>query len=240
MGEVQEDLNLHVNYIFKKTKTNDLKWIHNYLQDSLHVLNFLGALRKGRPQRSTSVILTLQQSCCWSGSKGWIRTVRHDIPVNILYPPLHSWKWCSMWFYLHLWSLHFWIILLRPFLEVCSHRFAIWQFPTRPTNAHIYRHLWLSICEICQRFVESFGPRLRIASQWSAHQAAAQARCCVHDNTITLRSSSHREDLIRFLQQRQASGSIKLFFYAPFTATSVSTSSTRCEATDIIDVAFSL
>lgn len=84
------------------------------------------------------------------------------------------------------------------------------------------------------------GQDCKLSSQWSAHQAAAPARCCVHDNTITLRSSSNTDDLIRFLQQRQASGSIKLFFYAPFTTTSVSTSSTRCEATDIIYVAFNL
>lgn len=90
---------------------------------------------------------------------------------------------CRAWFYVHLGCFHLYVILHRPFGEICFHKFAaIWQSLTSGAKAHIYRHLWLATCEICQRRAEPFGPRLQIVSQWCAHQAAARARCSVHGN----------------------------------------------------------
>lgn len=93
---------------------------------------------------------------------------------------------------------HLWKFALR--------NLPTWQSPRSPTNAHIYRNLWLTMCEIYQRCVEPFGPRLQIASQWCAHHAAAQAQCNHSEEQYQQRRSNKLPS-----QHRQASGSIKTF-----------------------------
>lgn len=122
---------------------------------------------------------------------------------------------------MHRRCFHLYVILHRPFVEICFPKLAaIWQSLTSGAKAHIYRHLWLATCEICQRRTEPFGPRLQIVSQWCAHQAAAQARCSAHGKNSEEQYQQRRSNKLP-LKKTRASGSIKLFlctFYSHITA----------------------
>lgn len=192
----------------------------NICNISLHLFNFPGILTNGTlevdPLSSTPRRFNGQRA------KGRILTVRQHLPVTLYIhtATLTGHQRCSMWFYLHLGCFHLYMILPRPFVGICFHKFAaIWRSPTSRANAHIYWHLWLAMCEICQRRAEPFGPRLQIVSQWCAHQAAAQARCGVHGNNSEEQYQQSRSNKLPS-QETQAPGSIKLSFYAPFRATS--------------------